>query len=457
MSTSPRIDSLVLSPEVLASSRHVSRPTDADASLKGRVVQGKPGGNAKINTGQQQSNIAPAPSQDAGVRNGVASHASTTSLPQTVNDTHLQPNLLPSTLYHMHSSNSSESNVHSLEAPPEEHSSNPEAATSAAPSSASPSLTTPLNAMNPSHKQSPIQTNSAALSASCDALTFPSRWNHVDSSRVTSLPSGHHLETPATSTCGVSRQTMPPLTSEQQQATQISHQKEESASDLESRAARKRDFSARSRENSSEEGLQGHGTLPFGLRNKKMKPTDCLLFAATLLSKEEDSGNSSTRKSRESARSCGVPPRVRSEATDAIVSPYEAVNGDDLMKPRDVDVLCGRGGLINKHFGNVVYRKVVDFNKPFYQSVHKKHRILVSQSIVQSILNCGGRFLIMRAKGKAWIELGYKRAVQKTSQALRERSSPQENEGKRMKTDDDSNCDENGKGIPFQGEHFVKV
>jgi hypothetical protein len=110
-------------------------------------------------------------------------------------------------------------------------------------------------------------------------------------------------------------------------------------------------------------------------------------------------------------------------------------------KPRDVDVLCGRGGSVNKHKGNIVYRKVVDYNKAFYQSVHKKHRILVSRSIVQSIINYGGRFLVMGNSGsssssspkggttattttkKVWVPICFKRAVQKTSQALRERST----------------------------------
>lgn len=90
-------------------------------------------------------------------------------------------------------------------------------------------------------------------------------------------------------------------------------------------------------------------------------------------------------------------------------------------KPKDADVLCGRGGKVNKHPGNIIYRKVVEYNKSYYQSVHKKHRILVSQSIVKAILNYGGRF--MGQKGKEWTPICFKRAVQKTSQALRERSN----------------------------------
>jgi hypothetical protein len=87
-------------------------------------------------------------------------------------------------------------------------------------------------------------------------------------------------------------------------------------------------------------------------------------------------------------------------------------------------VLCGRGGGINKHYGNIVYRRVVEYNKKVYKQVPKRHRMLVSSSIVQAILNAGGRFLQEQSSNgtTAWTEIPIRRAVQKTSQALRERS-----------------------------------
>lgn len=50
--------------------------------------------------------------------------------------------------------------------------------------------------------------------------------------------------------------------------------------------------------------------------------------------------------------------------------------------------------------------------------------MLVSRSIVQAILNGGGRFLQEQQTSAqtAWTEIQFRRAVQKTSQALRERS-----------------------------------
>jgi hypothetical protein len=91
-----------------------------------------------------------------------------------------------------------------------------------------------------------------------------------------------------------------------------------------------------------------------------------------------------------------------------------------------VIVLCGRGGGINKHFGNIVYRRVVEYNKKVYKQVPTRHRMTVSRSIVQAIINAGGRFLQEQPSKNndrtMWTEIQLRRAVQKTSQALRERS-----------------------------------
>jgi hypothetical protein len=185
--------------------------------------------------------------------------------------------------------------------------------------------------------------------------------------------------------------------------------------------------------------------LPFRLRNKKMRPTDCLLFAATLLENDDTQSTPSISAHVEMPVTIHAAPvdTAGVHTTTSSAAGLATEVGDSLTKPRDVDVLCGRGGLINKHPGNIVYRKVVDFNKPFYQSVHKKHRILVSQSIVRSILNFGGRFLILGSKGKPWVEIGFKRAVQKTSQALRERNCAQDDD-QNTKDDEDQEGESDG-------------
>jgi hypothetical protein len=153
------------------------------------------------------------------------------------------------------------------------------------------------------------------------------------------------------------------------------------------------------------------------IRNRKMKPTDCLLFAATLL---EDASGPSLPSSREKADTIeGL----------HLLQTCSIEDNPDPAQPRDVDVLCGRGGLINKHPGNIIYRRIVEYNKAYYSTVQKKHRILVSQSIVQSMLNFGCRFLASGANDmKSWTEIDFKKAVQKTSQALREKPISQDSE-----------------------------
>jgi hypothetical protein len=222
-----------------------------------------------------------------------------------------------------------------------------------------------------------------------------------------------------TPTIGVSH-TMPPLTNEHQRTRPGDGSFQAGYTFVaDDSPALKRGYPASPTGDSWNEGRHTHGDLPFVLRNKKMKPTDCLLYAATLLSNDDsvpvEDGPMDGRRSS---------PEMMTPSSRADVATEQFTEG--LTTPHEYDVLCGRGGFINKHVGNVVYRKVVEHNKPFYQSVHKKHRILVSQSIVQSISKFGGRFLIVGAKGKAWMEIGYKRAVQKTSQALRERAASQD-------------------------------
>jgi hypothetical protein len=127
------------------------------------------------------------------------------------------------------------------------------------------------------------------------------------------------------------------------------------------------------------------------------------------------------------------------------------------------DVLCGRGGFINKHPGNIIYRKVVEYNKATYKQVPKRDRILVSQSIVQTILNRGGRFLISEggSKQNSWKEVDFRKAVQKTSQALRERSVEAEEEEEKddiMNSNDDHDdaIDKEEKKSDSDGENDIK-
>mmetsp|Transcript_37757 Transcript_37757/g.90330 ORF Transcript_37757/g.90330 Transcript_37757/m.90330 type:complete len:568 (+) Transcript_37757:384-2087(+) len=98
------------------------------------------------------------------------------------------------------------------------------------------------------------------------------------------------------------------------------------------------------------------------------------------------------------------------------------------------DIICGRGGVALKHPGNLAYRKIVGLNKELYATCLKTEKLRISKSIVAAIREIDGRFL-EREDGKTsssldekdengnpvtWKDIGDKRAVEKTSQALRE-------------------------------------
>ena len=92
----------------------------------------------------------------------------------------------------------------------------------------------------------------------------------------------------------------------------------------------------------------------------------------------------------------------------------------DIAEPRETDVLCGRGGAALRHAGNQTYRRLVNLNKGLYITCMKTEKLKISRSIVAAIREQKGRFLERDAKKGVWYDIGDKKAVEKTSQALRE-------------------------------------
>lgn len=84
------------------------------------------------------------------------------------------------------------------------------------------------------------------------------------------------------------------------------------------------------------------------------------------------------------------------------------------------DVLCGRGGLTNHHPGNIFFRRMVRLRQESYLRASKRDKASVARDIVDTIrqLNPPGRFL--KKGGDVWVEIGNRKAREKTSQALRE-------------------------------------
>jgi len=90
------------------------------------------------------------------------------------------------------------------------------------------------------------------------------------------------------------------------------------------------------------------------------------------------------------------------------------------------DVLSGRGGATNHHPGNVRFRYLVKKFQGDYIRATRKEKPTIAMSIVNEVRNNGGRF-VKQVDGASnihsetmWMELGDKKAREKTSQALRE-------------------------------------
>lgn len=86
------------------------------------------------------------------------------------------------------------------------------------------------------------------------------------------------------------------------------------------------------------------------------------------------------------------------------------------------DVLCGRGVTTNRHEGNVQYRSLVALYKEEYVTSTKKQKMKISRNLVQAIrsLNPPGRFLDKDPSTGHWFDIGDRKAIEKTSQALRD-------------------------------------
>lgn len=109
---------------------------------------------------------------------------------------------------------------------------------------------------------------------------------------------------------------------------------------------------------------------------------------------------------------------------------YMAMTGSGAVRrirtPNASDVLLGRGGGINSHVGNRVFREWVHQRKEDYNLAGSKaDKTRVAKEVMDLVTNKGGRFLTKdptssSAGGGWWMEVDELRALAKTSQALRE-------------------------------------
>jgi len=98
-----------------------------------------------------------------------------------------------------------------------------------------------------------------------------------------------------------------------------------------------------------------------------------------------------------------------------------------IRTPTPQDVLSGRGGGINSHPGNKVFREWVRLRKEDYNLArNKKEKTVVATEVVRQVQEQNGRFLtkdtsvVGGSGGHWWVEIDETKALAKTTQALRE-------------------------------------
>jgi hypothetical protein len=96
-----------------------------------------------------------------------------------------------------------------------------------------------------------------------------------------------------------------------------------------------------------------------------------------------------------------------------------------ITTPHDYDILSGRGNFVNYHPGNEHFRALVRKHKIAYVACPKSMKGKFADMIVDQIkqLNPPGRFLKQDDSTKLWYDIGDKKALDKTRQALREGAS----------------------------------
>jgi hypothetical protein len=153
------------------------------------------------------------------------------------------------------------------------------------------------------------------------------------------------------------------------------------------------------------------------------------------ISKSSSNNKSKGRKRKPSTKKATATAVLASNASSTSAAAYasaprqvSSTNREParVRLPGRNDVLSGRGGNINNHFGNIQFRSFVEEEKKSYNlTTNKTVKSEISQSIIDKIHNLtpSGRFLKKDNSSTGngmWVEVTEALALSKTSQALRE-------------------------------------
>jgi hypothetical protein len=128
--------------------------------------------------------------------------------------------------------------------------------------------------------------------------------------------------------------------------------------------------------------------------------------------------------------------------------PKEKYEGEGIPHPHEHDVLSGRGNFVNYHPGNEHFRGLVRKYKVDYVKCPKPQKGKFSRVIYDEVRarDPPGRFLKQDPATKLWHDIGEKKALDKTRQALRE-GAPEIMKELSGESGDDDSDDEGGDGV----------
>ena len=89
------------------------------------------------------------------------------------------------------------------------------------------------------------------------------------------------------------------------------------------------------------------------------------------------------------------------------------------MDKTNIDVINGKGQGVQRHPGNVVYRKFVSAHKKTYAQAPKADKKKISKGVVTALRRFGAKFLEYDISTGCYHDIGDQRAVDKTIPALR--------------------------------------
>ena len=89
---------------------------------------------------------------------------------------------------------------------------------------------------------------------------------------------------------------------------------------------------------------------------------------------------------------------------------------------QELDIVCGRGAPTNYHYGNQVFKEVIQEYQTAYLCARRSDKPQLAMKIMDLVKNGGARF-VKREKAAgvfAWVEIDSKGAYERVCQALRD-------------------------------------